>query len=153
MANFALTLVHGPRWDESCGIREQHGWNEHAAFWDALVDDGVILLGGPVGDQSTTLHVVEAADEAEVRRRLGQDPWAHAQLLQVGSIQPWALWLDFRRAAGESEVVTAVTAWMPVPSTSPVPQPPSHAGVGVRASATSTASKTCSARSMNPLVS
>jgi len=97
MANFALALVHGPGWDESCGIREQHGWAEHAAFWDALVDDGFILLGGPVGDHRTTLHVVEAADEAEVRRRIGQDPWAHAQLLQVGSIQPWALWLDFRR--------------------------------------------------------
>lgn len=99
MANFALTLVHGPNWDESRAIREQPGWEEHAAFMDGLVEGGFIVLGGPVGDRRQTLHVVEAADEDEVRRRVGEDPWAHARLLEVGSIQPWWLWLDFRRAA------------------------------------------------------
>lgn len=96
MANFALTLVHGPHWNESRGIREQQGWNQHAAFMDSLVDDGFILLGGPIGDRRQTLHVIEAADEQEIRRRVAEDPWAHAGLLEVGSIQPWALWLDFR---------------------------------------------------------
>ncbi|MGH7693041.1 MAG: YciI family protein [Candidatus Dormibacteria bacterium] len=96
MPNFAMTLVHGPSWDISCGTREQQGWDEHAAFMDALVESGFILLGGPVGDRRQTLHVVEAADEGEVRRRIAQDPWAQARLLEVGSIQPWALWLDFR---------------------------------------------------------
>lgn len=97
MANFALTLVRGPNWDESRGIREQPGWHEHAAFMDGLVDDGFVLLGGPVGDRRQTLHVIQAADEQEIRRRLAEDPWAHAGLLEVGSIQPWALWLDFRK--------------------------------------------------------
>jgi len=97
VANFALTLVHGPNWDESRGIRDQRGWDEHAAFMDALVDDGFILLGGPVGDHRQTLHVVEAANENEIRRRLAEDPWAQTGLLEVGSIQPWALWLDFRK--------------------------------------------------------
>jgi uncharacterized protein YciI len=96
VANFALTLVHGPSWDESLGIREQHGWIEHAAFMDGLVVDGFILFGGPVGDGQQTLHVVEAHDEEQVRRRVAEDPWAHAGLLEVGSIRPWALWLDFR---------------------------------------------------------
>lgn len=93
---FALTLVHGPGWDESRGPREQRGWTEHAAFMDALVADGFVLLGGPVGDGRQTLHVVEAPDEDDVRRRLADDPWARAGLLEVGSVQPWALWLDFR---------------------------------------------------------
>ena len=96
MANFALTLVHGPAWDENLGIREQRGWDQHAAFMDGLVEDGFLLLGGPVGDGRHTLHVIEAADEDEVRRRLAEDPWARAGLLEVGSIHPWALWLDFR---------------------------------------------------------
>lgn len=66
---------------------------------DRLVAEGFILLGGPVGDRSRTLHLVEAADEDEVRRRLAEDPWAPAGLLEAGSIEPWALWLDFRREA------------------------------------------------------
>lgn len=96
MPHFALTLVRGAAWDGARGIRQQLQWVEHAAFMDGLVADGFILLGGPVGDGQQILHVVEAHDEGEIRRRLTQDPWARAGLLEVGSIRPWALWLDFR---------------------------------------------------------
>jgi uncharacterized protein YciI len=48
------------------------------------------------GDGEQTLHAVEAADEAEIRARLAGDPWASAGLLQIGTIEPWALWLDGR---------------------------------------------------------
>jgi len=97
MANFAVRLVHGPGWDSSRQIRDQWGWAEHAAFMDGLVGDGLIILGGPVGDGEQTLHVVEAADESEIRSRLAADPWAEAGLLRIGTIEPWALWLDSRR--------------------------------------------------------
>jgi uncharacterized protein len=63
---------------------------------DGLVDDGFIIIGGPLGDGSTSLHAVEAANEAHIRARLAADPWARMDLLRVGSIQPWALWLDGR---------------------------------------------------------
>ena len=98
MPHFALSTVHGPGWDGARGIREQDGWAEHADFMDGLVADGFILLGGPLGDGAQTLHVVEARDEDEIRRRMAEDPWAHSHLLEVGSVQPWALWLDFRTA-------------------------------------------------------
>jgi uncharacterized protein YciI len=97
MAYFALTLVHGPRWDASRHIREQHAWDEHAAFMDGLVDDGFILLGGPIGDGQQTLHAVEAIDEREIEGRLGEDPWASMGLLQIATIEPWKIWLDGRR--------------------------------------------------------
>ena len=96
MGNFALTLVHGPGWDASRPIREQDGWDEHAAFMDGLVDDGFIIVGGPLGDGQRTLHLVEADGEDQIRARLAGDPWAKAGLLRVGSIEPWALWLDGR---------------------------------------------------------
>lgn len=96
VANFAVRLVHGPGWDPSRQIRDQEGWGEHAAFMDALVEDGFVILGGPVGDGEQTLHVVEAADENDVRARLAEDPWALAGLLRIGTIEPWALWLDSR---------------------------------------------------------
>ena len=98
VANFAVRLVHGPGWDPSRPIRDQEGWDEHAAFMDGLVDDGFIILGGPVGNGEQTLHAVEAADENEIRTRLDWDPWAAAGLLQIGTIEPWALWLDSRPA-------------------------------------------------------
>jgi uncharacterized protein YbjQ (UPF0145 family)/uncharacterized protein YciI len=97
MANFAVRLVHGPGWDPARQIRDQDGWDEHAAFMDGLVDDGFIILGGPVGNGEQTLHVVEAADENDIAVRLAQDPWASAGLLRIGSIEPWQLWLDSRR--------------------------------------------------------
>ena len=98
MANFAVTLVHGPGWDATRGIREQRCWPQHAAFMDGLVDSGLIILGGPLGAGDRTLHVVEAADEEEVSTRLAEDPWASMGLLQVGAIEPWSLWLDSREA-------------------------------------------------------
>ena len=98
MANFAVRLVHGPDWDAARPIRGQDAWDEHAAFMDRLVDEGFIILGGPIGEGEQTLHAVEATDEHEIRARLAQDPWAAAGLLQIGTIEPWALWLDGRRA-------------------------------------------------------
>lgn len=96
MAHFAVRLVHGPGWDPTRRIREQDGWDEHAAFMDGLVDDGFVILGGPVGNGEQTLHVVEAADEQDVKTRLARDPWASARLLQIGVIESWAFWLDSR---------------------------------------------------------
>jgi hypothetical protein len=96
MANFAVRLVHGPGWDSARQIRDQDGWDEHAAFMDGLVDDGFIILGGPVGDSEQTLHVVQAADENQIRARLARDPWFCAGLLRIGTIERWALWLDSR---------------------------------------------------------
>jgi hypothetical protein len=98
MANYAVTLIHGPGWDPSRPIRSQDGWDEHAGFMDGLVDDGFLIIGGPVGDGERTLHLVQAAGEPEIRARLAKDPWASAGLLQIGTIEPWALWLDSRPA-------------------------------------------------------
>jgi hypothetical protein len=96
MATFAVTLVHGPSWDTSRPIRQQQAWDRHAAFMDGLVDDGFIIVGGPLGDGTQTLHLVHAASDDRIRARLAEDPWAAMGLLRVGSIQPWALWLDGR---------------------------------------------------------
>jgi hypothetical protein len=98
VAYFFCTLIHGPAWDDARGIREQDGWHEHAAFMDRLVDDGLIVVGGPVGTGEYTAHLIEAADQEQVRARLAEDPWAQDSHLAVGSLQPWSLWLDGRKA-------------------------------------------------------
>ena len=96
MAFFALTMVNGATWDASRQRREQHAWNVHAAFMDGLVDDGFVILGGPIGDGERVLLVVEAKDEREIEARLGEDPWASIGLLRIGAIEPWTVWLDGR---------------------------------------------------------
>lgn len=96
MAHFLCALVHGPAWDDSRGIREQDGWDAHAAFMDRLVDDGVIIVGGPVGRGTHTVHLLSGPDAATLRARLAEDPWARDGHLAVGSFDAWALWLDGR---------------------------------------------------------
>ena len=96
MTYFAVTLTHAEGWDGERAIREQTGWVEHAAFMDALVDDGFVVVGGPLGDGHRTLHLIEARDEAAIRDRLAGDPWFRSHLLRVGSVEPWSLWLDGR---------------------------------------------------------
>jgi len=61
---------------------------------DALVDDGFVVLGGPVGegDGDDTLQVVDAESEFAIRSRLGEDPWGE-DMLATKSIEPWSVWL------------------------------------------------------------
>ncbi len=95
MADYYLVkLARGPAWDHARGRREQDGWDEHAAFMDALTEEGVIVLGGPVGDVDGehTLHVVDMESEAAIRARLADDPWAD-DLLTIESVEPWWVWL------------------------------------------------------------
>ena len=66
---------------------------------DDLVDQGLIVLGGPVGegDGDWTLVVVDAESEAEVRSLLAADPWGE-DMLATESIERWAIFL--RRSPG-----------------------------------------------------
>lgn len=96
MAYFALTLTHGPGWDAARPIREQPAWDQHAAFMDRLVEERFIVLGGPLGNGDRTLHLVSADGAGQIEARMAQDPWAAMRLLEIGSIEPWALWLDGR---------------------------------------------------------
>jgi uncharacterized protein len=91
---FVVRQRRGPEWDHTRGRREQDGWDEHAAFMDALVDEGSIVLGGPVGDVNgeETLLVFDLESEEEIRSRLAPDPWA-GSLLTLVSVEPWTVWL------------------------------------------------------------
>lgn len=55
--------------DPSRLVEEQSGWEEHAAFMDALGEEGFIVLGGPLEGEVCTRHAVEAESE-EISRRL-----------------------------------------------------------------------------------
>jgi uncharacterized protein YciI len=87
---------HGPGWAAGRPLEEQELWPEHAAFMDGLVDDGFIILGGPLGDGERVLLVVKADDENAIRSRLAPDPWIGKELLRIVAVEPWTIRLDGR---------------------------------------------------------
>jgi uncharacterized protein len=91
---FLVTQTRGPAYDSARPRREQAGWDEHAAFMNALVADGSIALGGPVGDvnEDDVLLVMDVPSEACARDRLAGDPWV-GTVLAIKQIQPWSVWL------------------------------------------------------------
>jgi hypothetical protein len=93
---FAVRLERGGPWDWSRGLREQDGWEEHARFMDSLVEQGFIVLGGPLASERGILHAVSAPSEQVVRERLAEDSWACAGMLTIRSIEPWTILLDGR---------------------------------------------------------
>src|SRR5690349_25115579 len=92
---FVLERRRGPKWDPSAPVEGQSRWDEHAAFMDGLVDDGFIVLGGPLADEHRVILAIEAASEDEVRSTLARDPW-HESHLVVESVDPWTIRLDGR---------------------------------------------------------
>ena len=95
-----LVVLHrsGPKYQHGRPLEEQSQWTAHAEFMDGLVDDGFIVLGGPLSDDYRVVHAIEAESEDAVRTTLARDPWSGSHLV-VDSIEPWTIRLDGRHAA------------------------------------------------------
>jgi hypothetical protein len=65
MAMFLVELHRsGPRWDSSLPLEQQSNFAAHAAFMDGLVEEGFIVLGGPLADE---FRVVESITPWTIR--------------------------------------------------------------------------------------
>jgi uncharacterized protein YciI len=93
---FAVRLQRGGPWDWSRDLRRQDGFDEHARFMDSLVDDGFIVVGGPLEGEREILHLIDAPSKEAVRERLAQDNWHQNGMLTISSIDSWTLLLDGR---------------------------------------------------------
>jgi uncharacterized protein YciI len=91
MGYFVVINEQGPAWVPSRPMREQEKWAEHAAFVNGLLDDGFVVLGGPI--PGAPIHrarlIVRSSSEEAVRARLADDPWMRMGLLQNVSIEGW----------------------------------------------------------------
>ena len=91
MTTFLVILTQsGPEFDRSKPLEEQSGWVEHADFMEALVADGLIVLGGPLDGGPRVALVFEAGTEQEIRDALARDPWSGTHL-EVFSVEPWVI--------------------------------------------------------------
>ena len=84
----------GPAWNPARPLREQELWTEHAAFMNALAAEGLIVLGGLLGDGAEVLLVFDSTSEEVVRARLAADPWTKAGLLEISRVEPWTVLLE-----------------------------------------------------------
>jgi uncharacterized protein YciI len=96
---YAVVSEAGPSWVRGTPMREQDAWSAHAAFMNALADEGFVVMGGPLGDGSPhrAMLIIDAPGETEVERRLADDPWLRGGLLTVTSIESWEILLDGQR--------------------------------------------------------
>jgi uncharacterized protein YciI len=105
---FVVISQQGPSWDPSKTMRDQQLWTEHATFINGLVDEGFLLLGGPLADRSRpdddfstvsepvgddrlyrTMVVVRAPGSDDAAARLTADPWIRSGVLVSTSIDRW----------------------------------------------------------------
>lgn len=101
MSLYAVTREAGPGWIEGKGAFEQPTVNEHAGFMNALAGEGVVLFAGPLAgseqDRIRALLIADADSEADIHRRLAEDPWARTQQLVTTSVEPWNLMVGAER--------------------------------------------------------
>src|SRR6476646_7105669 len=91
---FAVVRQQGPNWDDALPMREQTGWDEHAAFIEALADEGFVVLVGPLvgaGKPHRALLVVDADTEETVHERLADDPWTTMRVLTTTEVDSWQI--------------------------------------------------------------
>jgi uncharacterized protein YciI len=109
---FAIIREAGPAWTNGEGISEQPAVGDHAAFMNALADEGFLLFAGPLAGSENgrlrALLIVNADSEAEIHRRLADDPWTISKHLEVTSIEPWNVFVGTERLA--SAVASSGTA-------------------------------------------
>jgi uncharacterized protein YciI len=103
MSHFVVIREAGPAWTDGKGTFEQPAVNDHATFMNALADQGFVLFAGPLAGSEygriRVLLIINAADDAEIHRRLADDPSALAQQLVITSIEPWNIFVGAPRLA------------------------------------------------------
>jgi uncharacterized protein YciI len=92
---FAVIREAGPGWHVGQGIGGQDGLSDHAEFMNLLATEGFVLVAGPLaGSEAGDLRVlliVTAGSEAEIHRRLADDPWMQGGQLLTASVEPWTV--------------------------------------------------------------
>ncbi len=79
----------GPEFDPALPLERQSGWEEHADFMDRLVEEGHIVLGGPLPD-GRVAHAMRAESEEELRALWERDPWYESHLI-LEAVEPWQI--------------------------------------------------------------
>ena len=83
MPLFAVTRTRGPAFDPDRALEDQPDWKDHAAFMNALHDEGFVVLGGLLDGTPDVLLIIRTRDEKEVVAQLSDDCWSKHDLLRI----------------------------------------------------------------------
>jgi uncharacterized protein YciI len=86
----------GPKWADGGPPEAQPGWDEHATFVDALVDQGTFVMGGPLSDYSGSLVILEGITRDEARALMDEDPFVQNGVFVVEDVADWTVYVDSR---------------------------------------------------------
>jgi uncharacterized protein YciI len=110
---FAVSREAGPAWQPG-GIFQQPSVTEHAAFMNTLVDECLVLFGGPLAGTEEgrvrVLLIFDADSEAAIHRRLADDPWAATGQLRTVSIEPWKILVGAERLSSPQDAQSTVAS-------------------------------------------
>lgn len=103
MSAFIVIREAGPAWQDG-GIAEQPALSDHATFMNALAERHVVLAAGPLAGTEQgrirALLIIDADDEADIHRRLADDPWTISGQLRITSVEPWNVLVGAGRLDG-----------------------------------------------------
>jgi uncharacterized protein len=102
--HFVIRRIRGPGWQVGKRLREQAQWAEHSAFMDELVEEGFVVIGGVLDDDAGALLVIDAEEEATIRKRLDSDPWSVSGVLGIQTISRWNVLLGRERVRRQGRV-------------------------------------------------
>lgn len=94
---FVVLSAAGVARDLAKGSCEQPFWDEHAAFIDGLVDEGFIVMGGPLVDEGGAMLIVQAEGLDAARAKVSGDPWYERGILELVGLKRWDIFIDERR--------------------------------------------------------
>jgi uncharacterized protein len=73
---------------------EQPDWGPHGRFVDDLVDRGTMVMGGPFGDFSGSMILLEGLGPGEARRLVDDDPFVRNGVFEVDDVRAWTIYVD-----------------------------------------------------------
>lgn len=96
-----VRFLAGPTWTTGT-VREQPGWDAHAAYVDDLIARGIFVLGGPYHDDSGSMSVWEGVDVTEVERLVAEDPYIRNGVFVLDRIVEWDVFVDELSSPGRA---------------------------------------------------
>ena len=83
----------GPTW-ESGRPEDQLGWDAHAEWVDALIENGTFVMGGPLSDNSGSVSLLEGLTAAEAKELVVTDPFVANGVFELDSVRDWTVYVD-----------------------------------------------------------
>jgi uncharacterized protein YciI len=89
-----VRIKAGPAWTDGSPPEAQPGWDKHEIFVDALVDQGTIVMGGPLSDYSGSIVIFEGIARDAARALMDQDPFVRNGVFIVEEVLEWTVYVD-----------------------------------------------------------